>query len=45
MRFYDPQSGSITVDGKEISGLTRSSPAEGLYDGSSRYLVIYWDYL
>lgn len=25
MRFYDPQSGSITVDGKEISGLTRSS--------------------
>lgn len=24
MRFYDPQSGSITVDGKEISGLTRS---------------------
>ena len=25
MRFYDPWSGSITVDGKEISGLTRSS--------------------
>lgn len=25
MRFYDPQSGFITVDGKEISGLTRSS--------------------
>lgn len=25
MRFYDPQSGSIAVDGKEISGLTRSS--------------------
>lgn len=25
MRFYDPQSGSITVDGKEISGLTRNS--------------------
>lgn len=25
MRFYDPQSGSITVDGKEISGLTRKS--------------------
>ena len=25
MRFYDPQAGSITVDGKEISGLTRRS--------------------
>ena len=25
MRAYDPWSGSITVDGKEISGLTRSS--------------------
>ena len=25
MRFYDPWSGSITVDGKEISGLTRNS--------------------
>ncbi len=25
MRFYDPQSGSITVDGKAISRLTRSS--------------------
>ena len=25
MRFYDPWSGSITVDGKEISKLTRSS--------------------
>lgn len=25
MRFYDPQAGSITVDGKEISRLTRSS--------------------
>ncbi len=25
MRFYDPWSGSITVDGREISGLTRSS--------------------
>lgn len=25
MRFYDPQSGGIAVDGKEISGLTRSS--------------------
>lgn len=25
MRFYDPQSGSITVDGQDISRLTRSS--------------------
>ena len=25
MRFYDPQAGSITVDGKEISELTRKS--------------------
>jgi ATP-binding cassette subfamily B protein len=25
MRFYDPQSGTITIDGKEIRGITRKS--------------------
>ena len=45
MRFYDPQSGSITLDGADIRQVTPEEPAALLRHGAAGHLAVHRDHL
>lgn len=44
MRFYDPQSGEILIDGQSIYQVTRKSLRGSFLHGASGYLALQWNH-